>query len=786
MKIYKKIIAILLSFSMMPGFVPTVDINAASYAKASVLHEDERKIWNFNTNWLYIDKDDDKAKGIDYDESKAEEVSLPHSLGEYDIFNPDVSDWQKVTWYRRHFTVPESEKGNRVIISFDGGGQINQLYVNGAYVGTAKGTFTDFSFDITDYITFGNYDNVLAIEVDSTYHRDSLPPSNDDFHWMGGLHGDAKMEIVDPLSMESVFYWTEKIGTETYQKGDPVNLKGEITVSNRYPYDYPVTIETSLEDKQGQIVASGNAELTLEAGETKTAELSVKVENPKLWNTDTPYLYTVHTELQSSGVKLDRIQTKTGLRWIASTGKTAKNTALTEADDQQILLNDEPLTIYGINKNQQFSYIGNSGTKKLYEKDAYTLKYDLGVNFVRTAHYSQDPDFFAACDELGILVEEEALAWNTMPESAKPQFVDSIVSMVKRDRNHPSIIFWSIMPNEGTEANFPVGERQEIQRLVKEMDHSRLTIQEENHDTFTFVTDIYANHDYVVSTNSQPGKVIKRQPYIVGEWNDNLGRVFTSPYDSEERKIRQVTDDGKKMEYFMQDKTIDGFVKWDFNGYLTSLNNYKWGKTHGIYRISGVYGPFKDPAVRYWEADMMRVQTDNQIVGNVVKIMNEWKSDSPDKVYVAANASSVELWKERANGTRISLGKKTPNYLTGLWQGLFLWTNVTWESDSKLIAVSYDQAGNKLAEDIRYASSYDVPSDASYELTNATKNEYRSEHYEAYGKTMAEDNLILQADGSDLAVLMGVLKDNNGQKLDYAYENTTFEIVSGPGTLIRT
>lgn len=781
----KKILSGLLAFALV---VPAV-WTGQSYAKESdgakvVLQADDRRELNFNTNWLFVGSDDDAAKETDYDESQAEEVSLPHSLGEYDVFNPDPAEWQKITWYRRHFTIPAEEEGNRVIIYFDGGGQINNVYVNGAFVGTAKGTFTDFSFDITDYITFGEYDNVLAVEVDSTYHRDTLPPSNDDFHWMGGLHGDARMEIVDPLSMDSVFYWTEKTGTETYQEGDAVYLKGEIEVTNRYSAAYPVTVTTELLDKDGLIAATGEAQLTLAAGETATAEMTLTVEKPQLWNTETPYLYNVYTELQSDGVKLDSREIRTGLRWITSTGKTAKNTALTAADDQQILLNDKPLTLYGINKNQQFVYIGNSGTKKLYEKDAYTLKYDLGVNFVRTAHYSQDPDFFEACDEIGILVEEEALAWNAMPEAARPQFVASVMSMVKRDRNHPSIIFWSIMPNEGTEDNYPVAERQEIQKQVKELDHTRLTIQEENHDNYTFVADVYANHDYVVSTSAAPMKAIKRQPYVIGEWNDNLGRVFVSPYDSEVRKIRAVTDDGKKMEYFMKDKTIDGIVKWDFNGYLTSLNNYKWGKTHGIYRISGVYGPFKDPMVRYWEADMMKVQTDRSIVGNVVEIMNEWKADSPKEVYVAANAPYAELWKESADGTKVSLGKIAPNYLTGLWQGLFLWNNVTWEAGSKLIAVSYDVKGNKLAEDVRYASAYDVPVDVKYVLRNATKNEYDSEHYHTYGKNYVENNLKLQADGSDLAVLVGVLQDANGQKLDYAYENTSFEIVSGPGKLI--
>ena len=752
--------------------------------QAAPLQPFERQEWNFNTNWLFLDTAEEAAKEIDYDESRAESVSLPHSLGEYDIFFPDVTEWQKVTWYRRHFTIPREYDGKKVMISFDGGGQINKVYVNGAYVGTAKGTFTDFSFDITDYITYGDYDNVIAVQVDSNYHRDTLPPSNDDFHWMGGLHGDVRMEIMDPLSLDSVFYWTQKTGTALYREGDPVLCKGQIQVSNGYSADYPVTIHTILRDRDGQTAAQGEAVLEMASSSVQTAEITMTVHDPNLWNTDTPYLYTVETTLSVQDTVLDSLTTRTGLRWISSTGKTAKNTALTAEDDQQILLNDQPLQLYGINRNQQFTYIGNSGTKKLHEKDAYTLKYDLGVNFVRTAHYSQDPDFFQACDEIGLLVEEEALGWNTMPAAARPQFAASVISMVKRDRNHPSIIFWSIMPNEGTEANYPVDERRQLQEAVKELDPSRLTIQEENHDNFTFVADIYANHDYVVSTSAAPAKTILRQPYIIGEWNDNLGRVFTSPYDSEERKLRQVMDDGKKLAYFMQDPTIDGIVKWDFNGYLTSLNNYKWGKTHGIYRISGVYGPFKDPLVRYWEADMMRVQTDSSIVGSVVKIMNEWKSDSPSEVLVAANAPSAELFLETADGVRTSLGRIVPNVLTGLRQGLFRWEDVVWEAGSRLIAISYDAAGQPLAEDIRYASSYDVPSQAVYHLTNATRNDYTSSHYHTYGAAAVRDNHLLQADGSDLAVVMGVLTDKHGQKLDYAYENTSFEIISGPGRLI--
>lgn len=113
MKFYKRLTAILLTLGMVSGTFPAVTVPAANPAVRSVLEEDDRQILNFNTNWLFVDEDDDNAKEINYDESEAEAVSLPHSLGEYDIFNPDPAQWQKVTWYRRHFTVSESEEGNR-------------------------------------------------------------------------------------------------------------------------------------------------------------------------------------------------------------------------------------------------------------------------------------------------------------------------------------------------------------------------------------------------------------------------------------------------------------------------------------------------------------------------------------------------------------------------------------------------------------------------------------------------------------------------------------------------
>lgn len=737
---------------------PPVSGQLTSDISSSVeIKENQRKKLDFNTDWLFIRGNDLSAKDPDYDESSAEQISLPHARDTYDLFEPDLDSIQTVDWYRRHFTLSEEDRGDRVFVEFNGGGQINRVYVNGSLVGEAKGTFTHFKFDITDYVAFGNYDNVIAVQVDSRYHSDELPPGqNIDFHYFGGLHGQAFMTLTDNLYSESVFYYNDNV-----ENGDETAvLNGQIEVANQYIEGQTAVVRSIIRDSDGNEVSTAEATVDVESLTAVQAELKHTISDPHLWSPDDPYLYTAETSIYSDDICVDQVSTTIGIR-------TLEATEMTESEGY-FILNGERITVIGGNWHMQAPYLGNSRTAKLNEKDAETLKYDLGINFVRTSHYEADPSFLDACDRLGIMVEEEPLGWNDTP--GWDQFCYSMEEMIKRDRNHPSIVIWSIIPNERPLDYPSVEAGQERQSVAKELDPSRLTIQEEMNNAEP-IADIYGWHDY---QNPSTGSV-KNNPnassWFVTEWNTNLGQHFVIPGDSESRKSAQVVRDGLKLGQLSSDSRIMGSLKWDLFGYYTPQSAYERGKNVELWRSSGVYGIWRDPLHKTWIAYLLAAQApDEEDTGDILKIASEWKIDSSDTIRVITNLDEVELLYDDGSGTpeRIDYLKGANEYQSMLKNGIFCFdnTDLTWTEDSRLIARGYRSGSSEpAAEDVVYASTYDVEKDGAFLKLHNTIGD-------------------IEADGSDVAWILAELKDKNGQREFYGTETVTAEILSGPGTLV--
>lgn len=721
------------------------------------LQENERQVLDFNTDWLFIPGDNIAAKEQDYDESGAQAVSLPHAREAYDLYDPDIDGLQTVDWYRRHFTLPEEEKGDRVIVEFNGGGQINRVYVNGALVGEARGTFTHFSFDITDYVTFGDYDNVIAVQVDSRYHSGEMPPGRSiDFYYFGGLHGEASMTLVDNLRSDSVFYYNDPVvnGCET------AVLNGWIDLANDYPQAEQVTVRSVVKDAQGAVVSEQEIQAEAPSMEITQAKLAHNIAAPHLWSPDDPYLYTVETSILADGVCTDQVETTIGIRTLTAT-KPNETTG-------QFCLNGEPIEIIGGNRHMQAPYLGNSLTSKLNEKDAETLKHDLGINLVRTSHYQTDPSFLEACDRLGIMVEEEPLGWNDTP--GWEQFCYSAEEMVKRDRNHASIVMWSIIPNERTLNDPSVEAGQERQAVTKALDPSRLTIQEEN-TASQVIADVYGWHDYTNPSATNPFSVPKMaNSWFVTEWNTSLGKHFIIPNDSETRKVAQVEQDGLKLSQLANDPRIMGTLKWDLFGYITPISKDDRGKNVNLWRCSGVYGHWRDPLHKTWIAYLLAAQAPNPAdVGDILFINSEWKEGGTDSVTVSTNLDAVELYYGRAGQEPVLVKRlDAPNELTDLTNGLFRFSlaDYEWEEDSYLLAQGYrDGSALPNKEHIVYASTYDSELEGAQLLLHNTIGD-------------------ITADGADVAWLLAELVDKNGQREFYGDDNVTVEILSGPGELV--
>lgn len=727
----------------------------------------ERRNLEFSDKWLYIRGDESEARYLEYDDSDAEEVTLPHARDHYELYDLDLNDMRRIDWYRRHFTIPQDLSGKRVFVEFEGGGQKNAVYVNGGLVGTANGTYTPFRFDITDYISCGEFDNVIAVQVDSNYYGSEMPPGNSiDFHMTGGLHGNAFMTITDSVYVEAASYYNDAV-----KEGDSsAGIHGRVTVVNAEKQAETVVVEAVMADDNGQEYPLSSKEVTIEGGGSAEVELDGTIENPNLWSLEDPHLYTVKTTLSTGDqASFDQYEHTMGIRTFSVTPH--------EESEAHAYLNGKEIEIIGVNKHMQAPYLVNSMPNRLHESDAYTLKYELGVNYVRTSHYQSDPAFLEACDRIGLLVEEEALGWGDTP--GWNQFEYSVLEMVKRDRNHPCVILWSVLPNERPSGVPSDRTAMELVAKVKALDPSRLTIQEENKDS-TVVCDVYGFHDYNQSGDVRKPK--KVNSWIVTEWNTNLGRHFVIPGDSETRKLLSLVQESTKLGVFLQDPRLYGSVRWESFGYITPADNGAKGKNVKKYRSSGLFSIWKMPITKTWLGYSMQAQGDPAIVGDVLKICSEWKEDSPKDIWVVSNLDRVGLYYQDGSSEEVEIGVagNTSELPTGVggtvnYKGLVHFTlpdTCRWTPDSKLTARGYRADSPDLAakEQTVYASTYNVEKEGAKVVLHNVTEEVGT------GST-------IKADGADLAYLAAELQDEHGQREYYGDENISASLLSGPGSL---
>jgi len=316
--------------------------------------------------------------------------------------------------------------------------QTATLWINGQKVGGyAVSGFDSFDFDITPYAKSGK--NVIAVEVDNRINPD-IPPDGveTDYLLFGGLYRNVFLHITDPMHL--TFPW------EARQAGVRLTLpeasekeavvQAESTVRNESPKTRKCTLVTEIRDHDGNVVKTMHDIREIQAGMDATfTQKSEPIPNPHLWSPEDPYLYNVVTIVREGDRELDRLQTRLGIRWV----KFDK--------EKGFFLNGKHLKLIGANCHQTWPFIGNAVPNGLHRRDAEQMK-AMGVNWVRLSHYPQDPDFLDALDELGLMALEEPPTWMLPgPQKWMDNLEKSFRSMVRRDRNHPSIILWSVCIN---------------------------------------------------------------------------------------------------------------------------------------------------------------------------------------------------------------------------------------------------------------------------------------------------------------------------------------------------
>ena len=395
----KKWIFVLLGAALITAGIPadgggSYEVRAAAPAVA------ERTRLNFNTDWLFSNVDYSNGEAVNLSEADFESVCVPHAnkvieRHSAEDFEADIASYQFVSWYRRHFALPESYAGRNIMVEFEGVATVADVYVNGNYVDTHKGAYTTFTVDISDYVYTDGRDNVLAVRVDST-RQPEIPPEggNVDYCLFGGIVRDVTMIVTDPVYVKRTF-----VTTPGLEEGKGV-VKAQVDISNKLDKDKTYTVTAVLKDAKGTAVTSVSKETTLTAGQETTVELATEtIKKPHLWTLDDPYLYTVTTEIRDGDTVVDTYNTKVGMRYLEFQDG--------EEGDGSFYLNGEKTEIVGINRHEQWPWIGRAVPDKLQRQDADRMKAD-GINLVRCSHYPQDPSFLERCDEIGLMVFIEA------------------------------------------------------------------------------------------------------------------------------------------------------------------------------------------------------------------------------------------------------------------------------------------------------------------------------------------------------------------------------------------
>jgi len=403
-------------------------VNACANADASA-----PRSANFDEGWKFNLGDSAAYSQPDFNDSSWRSLNLPHDWAiEGDFSKENLSGTGGgalpggIGWYRKTFTVPGYKEGEKVYIDFDGAYMNTTVYINGHELGTRPYGYASFSYDITPWLKEG--DNVIAVKVDNSDQPNS--------RWYSGC-GIYRHVWLRKLDAIHVAQWGTYVTTSDITP-DSATVNIATTVDNTSATDAEVTLTTRVIDPQGKVAATVTASDNIAAGKSATVNQTARVADPQLWSLDNPALYSVVTDVAVGGKTVDTYQTTTGIRTIEFTA------------DKGFFLNGEQVKINGVCMHHDLGALGAAVNTRAIRRQLEILQ-EMGVNAYRASHNPPAPEVLALCDSMGILVMDEAFdMWRKRKtERDYARFFDEwherdLTDLVTRDRNHPSIIMWSI------------------------------------------------------------------------------------------------------------------------------------------------------------------------------------------------------------------------------------------------------------------------------------------------------------------------------------------------------
>ena len=371
---------------------------------------------NFDKEWRFALADSVQMSALDYNDSKWHTLNVPHDWaieGDFSASAPSGNSGGAlpggIGWYRKTFTVDNADKGKMMYIDFDGVYMNAKVWINGTLLGQRPYGYSSFRYDLTPYIIYGGK-NVVAVRVDNSDQPNS--------RWYSGC-GIYRHVWLNKTARIHVAHW----GTHVVAEGNKVKV--DVTVDN--PDNAKFAVRNTLLDREGRVV-----------GKAMGIKSVIKVSKPKLWSCESPYIYTLRTEIVAGGKVVDTYETTTGFR-------TFKFDAA-----KGFSLNGKSMKINGVCQHHDLGCLGAAINEDALHRQLRILK-EMGTNAIRCSHNPPAPELLAMCDTMGFIVMDESFdMWRRRKtQNDYARFFDEwaerdLTDLVLRDRNHPSILMWSI------------------------------------------------------------------------------------------------------------------------------------------------------------------------------------------------------------------------------------------------------------------------------------------------------------------------------------------------------
>lgn len=704
---------------------------------------DTSKDFNTGTGYFsYLAKTTygDGAAASDFDDRSWRKLDLPHDWAVEQGFSEKASyshgfkrigrafPETSIGWYRKKITIPQSDLGRRIHIAFDGVFRNAIVWFNGHYLGTHPSGYLGFEYDVTDYVNYGG-ENTIAVRADAMMEEGW-------FYEGAGIYRHVWLNKTNSLHVpaDGTFVSTTKLSNASAQ------LASKVAVINEGSKSYQFKIVQTVLDAVGKSIATTTIDnLQLKPMETKEYETNLTIDNPKLWSVDQPYLHKMVTTIYAGNVLTDTQTTIFGIRTVyfdASKG---------------FFLNGKHLKIKGTNNHQDHAGVGVAMPDALQDFRIATLK-SFGSNAYRCSHNPPTPELLEACDRLGMLVIDETRLMGI----ASTQ-LSELKRMMLRDRNHPSIISWSIANEEwGIEGDIK-GARmaRTIQDYAKTIDTTRgITAGiSGNWDNGIATAVDVIGYNYIKHGGKETTDKHHREFPHLASWGTEEGSTFATrgiyfednekqfkpAYDFPQSPIAHSIEQGWK-HYDARDYLAGMFI-WTGFDYRGEPTPYQWPATGSYFGMLDQCGFYKDDAwylKSWWGTEP------------VLHLLPHWnwkgKEGQLIDVWAYSNCDVVELFLNKK-----SLGKKTMEK-----NGHLEW-KVKYQAGT-LEAIGYKNGKKTLTQTVKTTS-------------------------DAVALGLQSNVKTIQANGTDIALITVDTKDKSGLFVPTSEDEVAFSI-SGPAKII--